>query len=113
MQGYFERRHTEAREDKLARKDTSNRGLNLHRHTEMKYHNGALKVSKEGMRQFTSEREEKFHLNLNSKKIRKERKSYDEIKKIRESNPEFATGKKYKKSKGSFGKLNMKHKGKK
>ena len=49
MQGYFERRHTEAREDKLARKDTSNRGLNLHRHTEMKNKNGALNISKHGM----------------------------------------------------------------
>ena len=49
-------------------------------------------------------------MNLNSKKITKERKSYDEIKKIRESNPEYATGKKFKKSKGSFGKLNMKMK---
>tara|TARA_B110000285_G_C14782181_1_gene449066 strand:+ start:173 stop:514 length:342 start_codon:yes stop_codon:yes gene_type:complete len=57
MQGYFERRHTEAREDKLARKDTSNRGLNLHRHTEMKYKNGALNISKHGMHQFMSNKE--------------------------------------------------------
>ena len=71
MQGYFERRHNEAREDKLARSDTSNRGLNLHRFTDMKYKNGALNISKEGMRKFESEKVERMNLNLNSKVIKK------------------------------------------
>ena len=53
MQGYFERRVHEKKEDKRMRLDTSNRGMNFHQHTDLKYKNGALNVTKEGMFKFT------------------------------------------------------------
>ena len=46
MQHYFEQKMHQKKEDKRMRLDTSNRGLNLHRFTELKYKDGALNVSK-------------------------------------------------------------------
>ena len=93
--------------------DMTNRGLNLHRFTDFKYANGALNLSKDGVKQYTNDRTTSRksatdHLHK-TKNIKKEKMSYEFIKKQRIENPEFATGKQFRRSKGSAGKLNKKN----
>ena len=105
MQGYFEKKLHIKKEEKRLRLNTD-RGMNFHRFTDMRYKDGALNVSKEGVKKYTSEESVRPQLSHHSKEIKKQKLSYDEIMKARAHNPEFGTGKKYKRSKGSSKKLN-------
>ena len=49
MQGYFEQKHHEAIEAKRLNKDTE-RGINLHQHSAAKFRDGALNITKQGIR---------------------------------------------------------------
>ena len=49
-------------------------------------------------------------MDYGKQEVKKEKLTYEEIAKQRETNSEFATGKKYKRTKGSFKKLNNKFK---
>ena len=51
MQTYFERKEHVKKEDKRLRLNTD-RGMNFHRHTDMKYKNGALTISKENLQKY-------------------------------------------------------------
>ena len=108
MQTYFERKEHVKREDKRLRLNTD-RGINLHRYSDMKYKNGALNISKGNLNKYTKDAgpDDRYaHLNYNKpNKVEKERMTYEKIKAQRDINPEFATGKKYKRSKGSQKKL--------
>ena len=79
-------------------------------HTDLKYKNGALNVTKEGMYKFTHEHGDAPRLSHHSKNIKKKEKvvhSYDYIKQQQQrGNDEFGTGKKYKRVKGHNAKLN-------
>ena len=110
MQGHFEDKLHQKKEDKRLRLDTSNRGLNLHKFTDLKYKNGALNVTKEGLKKYMDDGPERKQLSHHSKPIQKNRLSYLEIKAKQDVNSEFGTGKKYKKSRGSNAKLNKKYK---
>ena len=105
MQGYFEHKLHQKREDKRLRLDTTNRALNFHKFTDLKYSNGALNVSKEGVKNFTSDSKGP-QMSHHSKPIQKKKLTFEQIKKHRETVPEFATGKKFKRAKGSSKKLN-------
>ena len=115
MQHYFENKIFQKKEDKRLRMDFSNRGLNLHRHTDFKFKDGALNlVDKEKVKFYSSDKDDQdqsksaFGILDSSKQIRKQRLTYDQIQKERLKNPEFGTGKKFKRSKGSSKKLNKK-----
>ena len=102
MQTYFEKKEYVKKEDKRLRLNTD-RGMNLHRFTDLKYKNGALTLSKDKLKKYTSDGGPP--VSDKSKGIKKNRLTYEEIKKQREENPEYATGKKYKRSKGAQKKL--------
>ena len=86
-----------------------------------KYKNGALHFSKNAL-----ERLERGDLlggayksagiidsketKIGKAKVERKKHSYEDIKKVRESNPDFMTGKRHKKSRGSMGKIHQKHK---
>mmetsp|Transcript_21380 Transcript_21380/g.26316 ORF Transcript_21380/g.26316 Transcript_21380/m.26316 type:complete len:99 (+) Transcript_21380:327-623(+) len=86
-----------------------------------KYKNGALHFNKSAL-----ERLEKGDLlggayksagivdsketKIGREKVERKKHTYEEIKKIREQRPDYMTGKKHKKSRGSMGKLHMKNK---
>ena len=55
MQGYFEKKEQIKKEEKKLRLGVQ-RGLNLYRFTDLKYKDGALNISKEGIKKFTDER---------------------------------------------------------
>ena len=97
MQGYFELKHHEHLEAKRLNKDTD-RGINLHMHSAAKFRDGALNLTKEGIRKI----EGRDGNNNHHKKQHK--KSYEEIKQVRDSNPEYMTGKRFRKKKGGVGK---------
>ena len=111
MQGYFEKKEWQKKEEKRLHLNTD-RGMNLHRFSELKYKNGALHLSKHSVQKYTSDQDEnKNKISENSKKIKKNKKlSYQEILKERETNSEFATGKKYKRAKGAAKKFMKKKK---
>ena len=110
MQGHFEQKLHKKKEDKRLRLDTSNRGLNFHKFTDLRYKDGALNVSREGLKKFTDDNYSAPKLSHHSKPIAKNKLSYDQIKAKQALNPEFATGKKFKKNRGSSSKLNKKYK---
>ena len=101
MQTYFERKEYVKKEDKRLRLNTD-RGMNLHRFTDLKYKNGALTLSKDKLQKYTGDYD-RVPIKKESKNIKK--RSYEDIMKQRSENPEYATGKKYKRSKGSQKKL--------
>jgi len=72
MQGYFEQRHREQLEAKRLNKDTE-RGINLHAHSAAKYRDGALNLTKDGIRMIEGRRKEGGHKKNYGKK------SYEEI----------------------------------
>ena len=90
----------------------TDRGMNLHRHSDMKFKKGALILSKENVQKYTQDGgyNKYSHLDYGKSEAKKDRLTYEEIVKRRETNSEFATGKKYKRTKGSFKKLNNKFK---
>ena len=49
---------------------------------------------------------------IGKEKREKKKHTYEEIKQIRETRPDYMTGKKHRKSRGSMGKVHMKNKGK-
>ena len=117
MQNYFEKRDDEAREEKRMRLDTSERGLNWHQMSLGKYKNGTLYFSKQAL-----ERLEKGDVlggaykgsgviqssevaKIGREKVERKKHSYAEILKKREDNPDYMTGKRHAKSRGSMGKL--------
>ena len=102
MQTYFEKKEYVKKEDKRLRINTD-RGMNLHRFTDLKYKNGALTLSKDKLKKYTGDHDH-VPLKKDSKGIKK-RLSYQDIMAEREMNEEYATGKKYKRSKGSQKKL--------
>ena len=51
MQTYFERKEHVKKEDKRLRLNTD-RGMNMHRYSHMKYKNGALNISKENLKKY-------------------------------------------------------------
>ena len=71
MQGYFEQRHHEQIEARRLNKDTE-RGINLHAHSAAKYRDGALNLTKEGIRNIEGRRE-------GGEKKKQGKKSYEEI----------------------------------
>jgi len=52
MQGYFEKKEWQKKEEKRLHLNTD-RGMNLHRFTELKYKNGALHLSKNSIKKYT------------------------------------------------------------
>ena len=84
--------------------------MNLHRFTDMRYKDGALNISREGMKKFTDELGSTVQLSHHQKPQERKKLSFEEIKKRRETNPDFATGKKFKRTKGFGKKLNKKFK---
>ena len=97
MQTYFEKKDHQSREDKRLRIN-SDRGVNLHRYTDFKYRNGALHLSKDMLKKYTDDGPSDINkVSDKSKGIGKKKYTYEEIVKRRELNPEFATGKKFKK----------------
>ncbi len=54
MQTYFDKKEYKKKEDKRLNLNTD-RGINFHRYTDLKYKNGALNVTKEGLRKFTQD----------------------------------------------------------
>ena len=97
MQGYFEMKHNEKLEEIRLNKNTE-RGMNLHQNTGAIYKDGALNLTKSAINKIEGrEPEHKKHLHG-------QKKSYEDISKYRESNPEFMTGKRFRKKKGNVGK---------
>jgi len=115
MQGYFEQKHYEGAEAKRLNKDTE-RGMNMHLFSGAKFRDGALNLTKSGIntiegRTFVKKGHASSEkLNKYLKPGEKPKRSYDEIVETRENNPEFMTGKRFRKKKGGVGK---KFKGKK
>ena len=54
MQSYFERKEYIKKEEKRLHLNTD-RGMNLHRFSELKYKAGALVLSKDGVKKYSSE----------------------------------------------------------
>ena len=113
MQTYFEKKIWQKKEEKRLHLNTD-RGINFHRHTDLKYKNGALTLSKDKINKYASDHfRERPEISTFSQEIKKKHKwTHDEIKQRREENPEFATSKRFKKAKGSA-KSFIKKKGKK
>ena len=57
MQGYFEKKEWQKKEEKRLHLNTD-RGMNLHRFTELKYKNGALHLSKNSIKKYTQDQDE-------------------------------------------------------
>lgn len=98
MQSHFERKEEVKKELSKSNMD-KDRGINLHLHSAAKYRDGALNLTKEGIRKIEGDE--------STDKRRtgpKKRKTYDDIQKVREDNPEYMTGKKFKKKRGNVGK---------
>ena len=125
MQNYFEKKEHQRKEDKRLRLDTSQRGMNMHQMSLGKYKNGTLYFSKSALERLDKgdllggaykgagvidpkDSDEKIRFG----KVKKEKKthSYAEIMKERESNADYMTGKRYKKSRGAMGKIHQKGK---
>ena len=113
------------REEKRLRLDTSERGINWHQMSLAKYKNGALHFSKAALERFEkgdflggAYKSAGVSASVDDIKIGREKKekkkhTYEEIMKKREVNPEYMTGKRYKKSRGAMGKIHQKYKPKK
>ena len=106
MQSYFEKKDWQVKEEKRLRLNTEC-GMNLHRHTDFRYNNGAISLSKDQVKAFESEvsvvDQERMKISEKSKGIKK--LTYEDIKKKREQVEDFATGKKFKKPRGMNKKL--------
>eukprot|EP00347_Sterkiella_histriomuscorum_P009773 403339948 len=108
MQSYFEKKDVEQKHIQRQNLD-KDRGINFHLYSAAKFRDGALNLTKEGIRQIESDEP----ITRITKHGNQSRKSYDEITKQRESNPEFMTGKRFRKKKGNVGKkFKSKKKGK-
>ncbi len=96
-------KHHEHLEAKRLNKDTE-RGMNMYVNSIAKFRDGALTLSKKGL----SDMEGKsggFNKESGKSKQNKEfKKSFEQIEKERVSNPEFMTGKRFRKKKGNVGK---------
>ena len=73
MQSYFERKIHEKKEEKRLRLNTD-RGMNFHMSKEIKYKDGALNISKDGLKQFTDDSYNTPKLSYHSIGIKKEKK---------------------------------------
>ena len=81
-----------------------------------KYKNGALHFSKDALKRMdegdllggaykSAGMKQDDTVKIGREKVERKKHSYEEIKKKREENPDFMTGKRHKKSRGSMGKL--------
>lgn len=117
MQNYFEKKDEQLKEEKRQRLDTSERGLNWHQMSLTKYKNGTLYFSKSALERMENGDmlggayksaagvNKDGEVRFGKEKVEKKKHTYAEIKQIREVNPDYMTGKKHKKSRGSMGKL--------
>ena len=104
MQKYFEVKEAQKKEDKRLNLGTE-RGINWHAHSAFKFKDGALQLTKDGLKSSGLTESEISKSSLGKRKEGERKKwTYEEIQKERESNPEFRSGKKFKKLKGSMGK---------
>ena len=85
-------------EAKRLNKDTE-RGINLHMHSAAKFRDGALNLTKQGIRTIEGRDDSKGGQFKHPKK-----RSYEEIAKTRDINPEYMTGKRFGKKRGGVGK---------
>ena len=98
MQGYFEKKYNDKVEAIRLNKDTE-RGMNLHQFTGAVYRDGALNITKKGISQI-----EGRYTDPKKKQHKNQKKSYEDIMAGREVNPEFMTGKRFRKKRGNVGK---------
>ncbi|CDW75387.1 UNKNOWN [Stylonychia lemnae] len=107
MQGYFERKEEQKKEISRQNLD-KDRGINLHLYSAAKFRDGALNLTKEGIRKIEEDDDGSGKQHRLGPK--KNKKTFDEIQNKRQSNPEYMTGKRFRKKKGNVAK---KFKGKK
>ena len=122
MQNHFEKKDELLKEEKRQRLDTSERGINWHQMSLGKYKNGTLHFSKSALERFekgdvlggayksVGYTGAEIDTRIGKTKIERKKHSYAEIMKKREDNPDYMTGKRYKKSRGSMGKIHQKFK---
>lgn len=76
--------------------------MNLHLFSGAKYRDGALNLTKTGINQIEGRANQPFGKGKGVHQ--KNKKTYEDIVKERDSNPEYMTGKKFKKKKGNVAK---------
>ena len=116
MQNYFEKKDDAQKEEKRQRLDTSDRGLNWHQMSLGKYKNGTLHFSKAALERFENDDflggaykssgvNKEGEIKFGKEKVERKKHTFAEITEKREDNPDYMTGKRHKKSRGSMGKL--------
>ncbi len=95
MQGYFDKKEWQKGEQKRLRLNTE-RGINLHRHTEFRYNKGAIRLSNDQVKAYSSDMgipKKEFLVSDRSRGIKK--LTHEDIKRERVKNEEFHTSKKH------------------
>ena len=122
MQNFFEQRDSDRREEKRLRLDISERGTNYHQMSLGKYKNGALHFSKSALERLEKGDilggayksagviQDNTETRIGRSKIERKKHTFADIQKKRETNPDYMTGKRHKKSRGSMGKIHQKGK---
>ena len=125
MQNHFEKKDELLKEEKRLRLDTSERGINWHQMSLGKYKNGTLHFSKSALERFekgdvlggaynsVGYSGGEIDTRIGRTKIERKKHTYAEIMKKREEDADYMTGKRFKKARGSMGKIHQKFKPKK
>ena len=122
MQNYFVKHHQEKRAVEKQRLDLDKRGVNWHQNSLGVYKDGSLHFSKTALERMErgdiyggafakpSKVVDDGKVKMRAEQKHRAKMSYEEIMKAKESNEEFRTGKRFKKSRGAAGKIHRKKK---